>query len=76
MNNISHALFLVLKACQNPNPGDAQLRDISLSARYPSHQSKKLDSVFSIQTIGCYSFQSSHPVCFSFSRVGALILIN
>ena len=48
MNHISHALFLVLKTCQNPNPGDAQLRDISLSARRPSHQCKKLDSVFSI----------------------------
>ena len=48
MNHISHALFLVLKTCQNPNPGDAQRRDISLSARRPSHQCKKLDSVFSI----------------------------
>ena len=35
MNHISHALFLVLKTCQNPNPGDAQRRDISLSARRP-----------------------------------------
>ena len=33
-------LFLVLKAGQNPNPGDAKLRDIS--AKHPSHQSKKV----------------------------------
>ena len=41
MNFVSHVLFLVLKTCQNSNPGDVQLRDISLAARHPSHQSKK-----------------------------------
>ena len=76
MNYIIHFLFLVLKACQNLNPGDSQLTDISLAARHPSHQSKMLDTVFNIQTIGCYSFQGSHPVCFSFSSVGAISLIN
>ena len=76
MNNI---LFLVLKTCQNPKLGDAKVRDISLTTKHPSHQSKKvkmLDTIFNIQTIGCYSFQSLHPICFSFSRVGAISLIN
>ena len=61
---MNHVLFLVLKACQNPNPGDAKQRDIS--SKHPSHQSKKvkdLDTVFNIQTIGYYSFQGSHPIC-------------
>ena len=52
---------------------------IYLATKLPSHQSKKvkmLDTIFNIQTIGCYSFQSSHPICFSFSRVGAISLIN
>ena len=61
------------------NSGDAKLRDISLFAKHPSHQSKKLkklDTVFNIQSIGCYNFQGLHPICFSFSRVGAISLIN
>ena len=33
-------LFLVLKTCQNQNPGEDQLRDVSLAARHPSHQNK------------------------------------
>ena len=76
MDHLSHVLFLVLKTYQNQNPGDAQLRDISFVARHNSHQSRKLDTYFNIQTIGCYSFQGSHPVCFSFSRVGSISLIN
>ena len=48
MNNINHVLYLFLKMCQNPNPGDAQLRNISLAIRYLPHQSKKLDTVFNI----------------------------
>ena len=76
---MNHVLFFVLKTCQTPNPGDNQLRDISLAIKYPSHQSKKvkkLDTVLNIQTVGCYSFHGSHPICFSFSRVGAISLIN
>ena len=76
---MNHVLFLVLKTCQNPNPGDAKLRDIALAAKHPSHQSKKvkkLDTVFNIQTIGCYSFLRWHTICFSFSRVGAISLVN
>ena len=30
------------KTCQNPNPRDAQLRDISLGAKYSLHQSKNV----------------------------------
>ena len=76
---MSHVQLLVLKTCQNTNSGDAQLRDISLAAKYTSHQGKKvkkLDTVFNIQTIWCYSFQDSRPICFSFGRVGAISLIN
>ena len=62
MNHISHVLFFVLKICQNPNPGDAQLSDTTLATRYTSHQSKKLDTIFKIQVIGCYCFQGWHPV--------------
>ena len=76
MNHISHVLFLVLKTCQNPNPAEAKLRDTSRAARHPSHQSEKLDTVFNIQTIECYSFQGSHPVRLSFSRAGVISLIN
>ena len=67
---MNHVLFLVLKTCQNPKPGDAKVRDISLAAKHSPHQSKKvkmLGTVFNIQTIGCYSFQGSHSICFSFS---------
>ena len=42
MNHRSHVLFLVLKICQKPNPGDEQLRGVSLAARHPSNQSKKV----------------------------------
>ena len=42
MNHISHALFLILKSCQNKKSGDAQPRYISLAARHLSHQSKKV----------------------------------
>ena len=42
---MNHVLFLVLKTCLNPNPGDAQLKDISLTAKHPSHQSKKAKKV-------------------------------
>ena len=76
---MNHALFLVLKTCQNSKPGDDKLRYISLAAKHPSHQSKKvktLDTIYNIQTIRRYSFQGSHPICFSFSRVGAISLIN
>ena len=41
MNHITLVLFLVLKTCQNPNPGDTQLKDISIATRPPSHQRKK-----------------------------------
>ena len=59
--NMNHVNHvLVLKTYQNPNPVDAQLMDI----------------VFNIQTIGCYRFQGSHPVCFSVSRTGAISLIS
>ena len=44
-NHISHVLFLVLKSCQNPNPEDAQLRDIFFAARHTPFQSKKLDTI-------------------------------
>ena len=37
-------------------PGDAHLMDI----------------VFNIQVIECNSIQSSHPLCLSFSRIGAI----
>ena len=76
MNHISHFLLLVVKKSQNLNPGDAQLRDIPLGARHPSYQRKKVNTVFNIQTIGCYSFQGSHPVCFSFNTVGAISFIK
>ena len=46
MNHITHLLFLALKTCQNLNPGDAQLEDINLAARHPSHQSKKVRDRF------------------------------
>ena len=46
MNHITHLLFLALKTCQNLNPGDARLEDITLAARYPSHQSKKVRDRF------------------------------
>ena len=42
MNHITLVLFLALKTCQNPNPGDAQIRDISLAARHSSHQSNTI----------------------------------
>ena len=42
MNHISHVLFLAPKTCQNPNPGDAELKDIPLAARHPSFQCKKV----------------------------------
>ena len=71
----SYVLFLILKLCKNPNPGDAQLRDISLATRHPSYQSKT-DTIFKINTIGCYSFQGSLPVCFSLSRVETISVIN
>ena len=48
---MNHVLFLVLKTWQSSNPGDIKLRDISLAAKHPSHQSKKvktLDTVFNI----------------------------
>ena len=32
MNHLSHVLFLILKICQNPNPGNAQVKDITLAA--------------------------------------------
>ena len=46
MNHITHLLFLALKTCQNRNHGDAQLEDITLAARHPSHQSKKVSDRF------------------------------
>ena len=76
---MNHVLFLVLKTCQNPKPGDAKLRDISLAAKHPSHQSKKvkkLGTVFNIQTMECYSFPGLHPICFSFNKAGAISLIS
>ena len=76
MNHISHVLSFVQKTYQNPNPGDALLRAISLAARDPSHKSKKLDTIFNMQTIEYFSFQGFHAVCFSFLGVGALSLIN
>lgn len=39
---------------KNPNPWDAQLRVISIANRHSPHQSKELDTVFNIQTIGWY----------------------
>ena len=36
MNHVSHVLSFAQKTCQNPNPGDALLRAISLAARHPS----------------------------------------
>ena len=74
MYHISHVLFLVLKSCQNLNPGDARLRDISLAARHSSHQSITLDTVFNFQTIGWYSFQGLHSIGFSFSRFEPSVL--
>ena len=67
LNKYESCLFLALKTCQNPNLGDAQLRNISFAAKNPSHQSrklKKLDIVFKIQAIGCYSFQTSNMFLF------------
>ena len=43
---MNHVLFLVLKTCQNPNLGDAQLKNISLAARHPSHQSRNIKHRF------------------------------
>ena len=42
MNDVSHVLSLILKTCENPNSEDAQIKDISLATRHPSHQSKIL----------------------------------
>ena len=71
MSHISHVFLL--RTCQNPNPRDALLRDISLITRHPSHQSKNLDTVFNTQSIGCDKF---HPACFSLSSDRAIIFNN
>ena len=52
---------------------------IPLPPDIPHIKVKKLDTVFNIQTILLpirYSFQVSHLVCFSFSRIGVFSLIN
>ena len=76
MNHINHVLLLVLRTCQSQSPGDAQLRDLPLATIHPPLQSKRLVTVFNIQTIGYYNFHSSHPVRFSFSWVQAISFIN
>ena len=57
MNHISHVLFLILKKCQNPNPRNAQVRDITLAARIPRHKGKQLDtfSTFRPQCVKAFS---------------------
>ena len=42
----------------------------------PHIKVKMLDTVFKIQTIGCYSFRGSHPGRFSFSGFGAFSFTN
>ena len=76
MNHINHDLLLVRRTCQSQNPGDAQLRDLPIAAIHPPLQSKRLVTVFNIQTIGYDNFHGSHPVCFSFSWVQAISFIN
>ena len=57
MNHLSHVLFLILKICQNPNPGNAQVKDITLAARIPTHKGKQLDtfSTFRPQSVKAFS---------------------
>ena len=79
MDHINHVLFLALKACQNPNLGDVQLRTANTPCRQTSPTSKigkTLDTDFNIQATGCYSFQGSYLVCLAFSSIGGISLTN
>ena len=61
MDHINHVLFLALKACQNPNLGDVQLRTANTPCRQTSSTSKigkTLDTDFNIQATGFVSSMS------------------
>ena len=78
MDHINHVQFLALKAYQNPNLGNVQLRT-NTPCRQTSPTSKigkTLDTGFNIQATGCYSFQGSYLVCLAFSSIGGISLTN
>ena len=67
------------KSCPIPRLKNIETPSLEIypfASNIPYIKVKTLDTVFKIQTIGCYSFQGLHPVYFSFISIGAISLIN